>query len=104
MSYEALTAAQFEGGKDVYVSAAYTGYADASGAADNSKVKVTKSYTPVSGDEIGIGSRVRVSVRVEFAEDAPSGLSLIHIFYRLFTNNCDKKQLFPITVRKVTER
>ena len=77
MSYEALTAAQFEGGKDVYVSAAYTGYADASGAADNSKVKVTKSYTPVSGDEIGIGSRVRVSVRVEFAEDAPSGCYII---------------------------
>ena len=77
MSYEALAAADFQANDHVYACALYTGYADAAQIPDDERVQITKTYTPVAGDGIGVSDRVRVDLTVRFSDDAPDGCYIV---------------------------
>lgn len=77
MSYEALKAANFQANGNVYACALYTGYADAAQIPDDERVQITKTYTPVAGDGIGVSDRVRVDLTVRFSDSAPDGCYIV---------------------------
>ncbi|MEM1484543.1 Ig-like domain-containing protein [Oscillospiraceae bacterium PP1C4] len=73
MSYEAMQGANFKvlSGK-VYAGVSYMDYASSTDIPENSKVKIEKIYTPVSG-EMKTTQKVKVELKVTFDKDAPSG-------------------------------
>lgn len=73
MSAEALETAEFKllSGK-VYATVGYTDYAQTTQLSDQSKVRIEKSYIPVS-TKLETAGRVRVELKITFADDAPYG-------------------------------